>query len=502
MRTEPAPTSDRAPQGDILDTTAAGPAAIRGGALRVVGYAVGVLVTVVSAAILFRYLGVEATGRYVTVLTLVVIANGLVDLGLTMIAVRELAVRPPAEAHRLMRNVIGLRLALSCAGIVAAVGFAAIAGYPTEMVLGTAVAGVGMLAAAAQATLAADLMVRLRLGWLTVIELLRQTLVAIGIVILVVAGAELLPFFATLIPAGLVGLGLTVVLVRADAPVRPAFDLREWRTVLGQMLPYAAATALTTVYLRVAVILVSLQGTARETGLYGAAFRITEVLVLVPHLIVTTAFPIFARAARDDRERFAYAVQRMYEASLLFGAWVAAVLVAGAPFVIEVVAGSDFEPSAAVLRIQAAALLATFAGSSFLYALLTLHRHAVLLTLTGGAFVANVVLVLVLLPIGGIEMAAVATVVAEVGLLIGAGAAVSRAVPGLRIASAPAIRTLPALCGAAALALVPGAPAVLLGAAAALAFPLLALLCGAVPEEMAVEARRLVRRARVRPGRR
>jgi O-antigen/teichoic acid export membrane protein len=492
MRSEAPGLAGSKVEPDILDTTDAGPAAIRGGALRVAGYAAGVLVTVGSAAVLFRYLGVEAAGRYVTVLTLVVIASGIVDLGLTMIAVRELAVRPRAEARHLMRNVVGLRLALTCMGIAAAVGFAALAGYPTEMVLGTLVAGVGMLAAAAQGTLAADLMVRMRLGWLTAIELLRQTLVAVGIVVLVAAGAALLPFFATLIPAGVVALGLTVVLVRQDVPIRPAFDLREWRAILGQMLPYAAATALTTVYLRVAVILVSLQGTARETGYYGAAFRVTEVLLLVPNLIVSTAFPIFARAARDDRERFAYAVQRMYEAGLLLGAWLAAVLVVGAPFVIDVVAGGDFEPSVAVLRIQAAALLATFVGSSFLYALLTLKRHAVLLALTGGAFVVNVALVSVLLPIGGIEMAALATVIAEIGLLIGAGAAVRQAVPALRIASAPAIRTLPALGGTVALALIPGAPAVALAALAALLFPLLALLSGAVPEEIAVEARRLL----------
>jgi len=493
MRGEPEPTEaqERAP--DILDTAAAGSAAIRGGALRVAGYAAGVLVTVVSAAVLFRYLGVDDAGRYVTVLTLVVMASGLVDLGLTMIAVRELAVRPSSDARRFMRNVVGLRLTLTSVGIALAVGFAAVAGYPSAMVWGTLVAGVGMLMAAAQGTLAADLMVRMRLGWLTAIELLRQTLVALGIVILVVAGASLLPFFATLIPAGIVALGLTVVLVRADVPIRPAFDLREWWAVLGQMIPYAAATALTTVYLRVAVIIVSLQGTESQTGYYGAAFRITEVLLLVPNLIVSTAFPIFARAARDDRERFAYAVQRMYEAGLLLGGWLAAILIAAAPFVIEVVAGPDFGPSAAVLRIQAVALLATFVGSTFLYALLTLHRHAVLLVVTGGAFAVNVALVLLLLPTGGIEMAALATVIAELTLLVGAGFFVRRSVPGLRLASRTAVRMLPALAVAAGLALIPGVPAVLLGIVAALLYPALALLLGAVPEEIVVEVRQVVR---------
>lgn len=496
MRPTASVNSGSAPEADILDTAAAGPAAIRGGALRVAGYAAGVLVTVVSAAILFRYLGVEDAGRYVTVLTLVVMVTGLLDLGLTMVAVRELAVRPRVEAERFMRNVIGLRLAMTSVGVVAAVGFAAIVGYPAEMVWGTLVAGIGMMLAMVQATLAADLMVHMRFGWMTAIELLRQSLVALGIVILVVVGATLLPFFATLIPAGLVVVAMTVVLVRGDIPIGPSFDLREWWSIVLQMIPYAAATALTTVYLRVAVIIVSLQGTERETGYYGAAFRITEVLLLIPNLIVSSVFPIFARSARDDRERFAYAVQRMYEAGLLLGGWIAATLIAGASFAIDVVAGPEFRPSESVLQIQALALLATFVSATFLFALLTLHRHMVLLSVTGGAFAVNVVLVLVLLPLGGIDMAAVATVVAELTLLVGAGAFLRRDVPSLRFGSPTAIRTLPAFVVAATVALVPGVPAFALAALAAIAYPALALLLGAVPNEILVEARLVWNRLR------
>lgn len=494
MRSAASSNSGSARDTDILDTAAAGTAAIRGGALRVAGYAAGVLVTVVSAAVLFRYLGVDDAGRYVTVLTLVVMVTGLFDVGLTMIAVRELAVRPRAEALRFMRNVIGLRLTLTSAAVAVAVGFAAVAGYSSEMIWGTLVAGIGMLLAMVQATLAADLMVRMRLVWLTVIELLRQVLVAFGIVILAVAGATLLPFFATLIPAGLVVLVLTVVLVRGDIQTRPSFDVGEWWSILRQIVPYAAATALTSVYLRVAVIIVSLQGTERETGYYGVAFRITEVLLLVPNLIVSTAFPIFARAARDDRERFTYAVQRMYETGLLLGGWIASVLIAGAPFAIDVVAGSDFGPSADVLRIQALALLVTFVSATFLYALLTLHRHLVLLLVTGSAFVINVVLVTLLLPIGGIDMAALATVIAELTLLVGAGAFLRRDMPGLRVGSRTTVRALLVFGVTVAIAAIPGIPSLVLMVLAALAYPALALIAGAVPEEIVVEARRVLRR--------
>jgi len=60
----------------VLDTPDAGPAAIRGAGLRVVSYGAGTLLSVGSAALLFRHLGVSDSGRYVTVLSLVTIVAG------------------------------------------------------------------------------------------------------------------------------------------------------------------------------------------------------------------------------------------------------------------------------------------------------------------------------------------------------------------------------------------------------------------------------------------
>ena len=45
-----------------------------------------------------------------------------------------------------------------------------------------------------------------------------------------------------------------------------------------------------------------------QLGNFSASFRMIEVLTLVPGLVVGSAFPIFARAAKDDRERLGYAL--------------------------------------------------------------------------------------------------------------------------------------------------------------------------------------------------
>src|SRR3954471_6672778 len=122
-----APPADAEP--DILATGAAGGAAIRGGTLRAAGFVVNAVLGAVSAAFLFRHLGVADTGVYVTALSLVTIVGGMSDLGLTTLGIREVAVRAPEERRRLMADLLGMRLVFATAGVVVMLAFAVVVGY-------------------------------------------------------------------------------------------------------------------------------------------------------------------------------------------------------------------------------------------------------------------------------------------------------------------------------------------------------------------------------------
>jgi O-antigen/teichoic acid export membrane protein len=489
-------TGDR----DILDSSAAGPAAIRGGVLRLAGYGIGVAVTVVSAALLFRHLGVEDGGRYVTVMSMVLIVSGVLDFGLTAIGVRELSVLPAGEARALMRQLVGLRVVLSVVGVAVAVGFAAAAGYPGVMVAGTALAGIGTALVSLQSIASAVLTAELRLGWVAALELLRQVAVALCTVLFVVLGAELLAFLAIPLPAGIVVLAVTVFAVRGRVSFAPAFDRSAASRLLRDVLPFAAATALSAVYFRISMVMLSLVSTARETGYFGASFRVVETLLVIPNLLVGAGFPIFARAARDDRERLGYAVQRSFEACVVAGGWLALVLAVGAPFVIDVIAGAEFEPAANVLRLQAGALFVAFAGAAFGYGLLSLRRHRELLLLTGSALALNVVLVPVLGSAHGAEGAAAATLAAELLLTVGAAVTLGRIDPVLSPDPRVLLRIAPGLAAGALLGLLEGVPDAALMLAATVAYVGLGLAFRAVPDELLVELRAWSRRLRPRPS--
>ncbi len=469
---------------DLLDTDRAGAAAIRGGAMRVGGYGLAILLSVGSSALLFRHLGVVDSGHYVTILALVTLAGGITDAGLSAIGVRELATRDSAGRRSLMRSLGGLRLALTFLGVAIAVLFAVLVGYEHTLVLGTLIAGVGLSLQVLQDTYAITLTAQLRLSWVAGADLVRQAVMVAVILLLVLAGASLLPFYAATIPAGIVAVGLTAWLVRGAIPLLPSVHLAHWRGLLRETFAYAMATAVAAIYFRVAILIVSLVASSEQSGYFGVSFRVIEVLTVVPQLLVGATFPIFARAARDDHVRLRYAFGRTFDACLILGMGVGLILLVGAPLIIAVIAGPEFRPAEAVLSIQGLALVASFTGAVWGYALLSLHRHREVLICSLVSLLTTVVLTAALTASGGARGAATATVIAETLFSLMLGMSVFRAGvrPDISWSAVPRVAVAAGL-GAATLA-IPGIPDIVRVALALALYSGALLVLRAIPREI------------------
>ena len=442
--------SSVAAEADILATSAAGPAAVRGGAVRVAGYIVGSLLSVLSASLLFRHLGVREAGRYVTALSLVAIVGALSDLGLTAVGVREMSARPPSERWPLARDLLGLRIALTLLGGAAVIALAWVA-YPKALAFGVALASVGLLLQVTQDNFALPLLIGLRLGWMAALDFARQLLTIALTILLVLLGASLVPFLAISIPVGAVLLVATAWLVRGTRTLRPTFSPRRWRVFVGPMLPYTLAVAASALYFRLAILLVSALSNGTQLGYFGASFRVIEVLTLVPGLVVGSAFPIFARAAHNDHERLAYALGRVFEVTVIVGAWVAVSIAVGAPLAIAIVGGSKFAPAAPVLAAQGVGLGAMFVSLVWANALLSLSLYRLILVLNLSTLLVNALLVVALVPLDGARGAAIATAIAEIVAAIVQALAVVRSRPQLR----PSLRVVPYVALATAAGLLP-----------------------------------------------
>ncbi len=469
---------------DVLDSGEAGGRAIRGAGFRVAGYVASLLIALAAVPFMIRHLGAVDYGYYVTVSSIVFIIGGLTEAGLTALGVREYSTLEGADRDRFQRSLIGLRLVLTAVGIVVASALTWVTGAEREVVIGTLIAGLGLLVALSQQTYAIPLTAELRIGWVTILDVLKQTALTSCFLIAVLVGAGLNAFFWASVIAGLVMLVVTLALVRGHAPLIPSRDVTHWGRVLKETLPYAAAAAVGLIYFRIAVVLMSYVSSAEETGIFSAAFRIVEVVATLPLMLVLTVFPILARAARDDEQRLSYALQRVFEVSLIIGGLLAIGLAVAAPFAIEVVAGPGFEESVDVLRILSLALVTSFLAQTWSYGLLSLKRFGAILVVNCIAAAVAIGTTLALAGPWGANGAAVATVVAEAALCVAAAIALGRHSRAL----SPDLRIIPKVCLAAGLAIgvaiVVPAPAVVLAFLSGGVYLGVVLALRAVPPEL------------------
>jgi O-antigen/teichoic acid export membrane protein len=461
---ETPPNPDRA-AADPLSGPNAGGQAVRGGILRALGYVVGRLLALISAPLLLRHLGVADFGGYAAVTSLITIAALFSDAGLTIIGIREYAVRDEEGRERLMGAMLSLRLGFALCGALAATVFAVVAGYSNALVLGTALAGVGLVLFFVQQAFTVPLFAQMRLGFVTALELLRQALTAVFTVALVIVGASVTAFLAVSIPVGLIVAAVTLVSIRGHvATRRPGINMPEIRFLFREVLAIGGASILASLFYRIAIVVMSVMSTTTQTGYFAASYRVIEVIIPLPSLINSAAFPVLSRAATDSPRRLAQGVRQIFDINLILGCGGALLVWLGAAPIIAFLGGDAFKPAVSVLQIQAFAVVATFVFAGFSGALVAIRGQRGLFRAALVGCVLALVLSCLLVPIGGATGAAIAMTVSETVLAFAAGVALLRHRPQLRPRLTIVAKVLAALA--------PGVAAALMGLETELLLPL------------------------------
>ena len=156
------------------------------------------------------------------------IVAGITDAGLTAVGSREISVartaaRARPDPQQPARPPSGRGQPRRAA---AALGFTVVAGYEGVVIAGTAIGGVGVVLISAQSMLTVPIWVGLRIVSLTALEVLRNLLTLVGVAVLVLAGAGLLPFFGVQVAVAVVLIPVTLSWRGSGCDSREAYAAR------------------------------------------------------------------------------------------------------------------------------------------------------------------------------------------------------------------------------------------------------------------------------------
>jgi O-antigen/teichoic acid export membrane protein len=361
------------------------------------------------------------------------------------------------------------------------------------MVIGTAAAGAGLIAASLPVTATTVLYAELRFQAITALDLTRQLAVLGWIMAVVAIGGGLVSIFgAHILAAGATTL-LSFVILGHRAQIRPRLDSEEVRSFVVEAAPVALSQAVTSVYARGLVILMSVLTSARETGLFAASYRVVAILLAVPAITLSGAFPVLAHAGAEDERRLSSALARLAEAGLAVAILLTLLVAIGAKPLINLVGGQGYAGAVPVLRIQALMLVGAFLTQVWGYGFLAARREH--------ALVGFNLLAVLLLAVSGVPLivafgprgAALSAVIVETLLAVIAVTMPVLARPTLELDLVRVLRLFCAAGIAAIVALAVGLPEAGAAAVAGVIYVVLMFVFRAVPPGILYAMRVLAR---------
>jgi len=462
------------------------PAVVRNSAVLLAGTGASKALVFVSYLVLVRKLGAEDFGLYSLVFAWLAFFELLPDAGLDPLLVRE-TTRGESEAGRLLGDALLLRTLLALAALpLAALVFPRLAGDPRAVTL-VLLAALTWISSNRRPSLRSLFEVpyrnALRMGIPTLLGVLTEA-AHLAMLVPLVAAAGLAGAVAA---QGLAALPFAVVLAVLSARrLRPRLVPERARLagLFRRTVPLLGLLAANMVLSRIDVLMLQLLRDAREVGIYSAPVRLVEVANLLPILLMTSVYPLFAAAWPEDPARIDGLFRRSLRLLTAVLVPVVAVEVAFARPIVAALFGAEFADSAAVLPVLAITEVGLFADIVLNSRLLAERREHRNLQLLVAAAVTNVAANLVLIPARGAVGAAEATLLAY-AVRVAAALLPADTRPAGRAALASVLPAVAA--GAAALGLAAGSrlaplPAAVVGAAAYVA--LLAAFGGLRPREI------------------
>lgn len=445
---------------------------------QMIGKAIHLVLNVVASIALIRYLQPDGYGEYVFVFSFAALFGLVSDFGLAKVAVRDM-VREPRSAGAVLGTAIAGRLILAAISFVAAQIVLVVLGVSAELRMAIAIVSL-LFITEAMLSVTAVFQMRLAMQYEALVSVVIQAVDTALILVLISAGAGLFVIVAAPVASGLVGIAVAYTIARRRFLVRLSVELSRLPQLLIEAAPVGLTLVLAVIYLRIDSVLLGLLAGPHDVGLYGAAFKPIEYLLLASAIVINTLFPLLARWYRRDAERFASLYWRGTDVLLAFALPIPIILIAFAEPIVATFYAPSFLPAALPLRLLGIALVLMILSAWQGFALLAAGRQRVTVAYDVVGLALNLTLNFVLIPRFGYVGAAIAALGTAAFVNVAASLLTWRLLPVHR--GGPRLVPLVATNGLFAVLLVAaaiaGAPwwASLLASSAA--YPLLLIACG------------------------
>ena len=158
--------------------------------------------------------------------------------------------------------------------------------------------------------------------------------------------------------------------------IKLIFDFNLWKEIFSQAWPVALSLIFNLVYFRMDTIVLSLYRLPLEVGIYGATYRVLEVLIMFPPMFIGLVLPQLSQAwLEKNLERFKNIFQKSFDFLVMVAVPLLFATLILADRIMVFVAGSEFIASGQVLRIIILATSILFVAELFKQTIVAIEKQ-------------------------------------------------------------------------------------------------------------------------------
>ncbi len=380
--------------------------------------------SVISKGVLFawyivlaRSLGADHYGIYGTVSSFIAIGTALVNFGMGPIMIRDIA-RTPALAGKYLAATLFMQTLLALLAYVLVTGASVLTGYPTDIQAFLALAGISLMVDILGNMTNDVLLAQERMLASSVVSIL-HILLLVGLAALaLVSGWGLLGVYAATLLAGAArSAALWLLVLRGGVRLQLPLDRTVARVLLVNGAPLAISAFLALAYQHADKLMTTRLMSTVETGYLSAAFVVIfGVVEMLNTTVLIAVYPMMSRF-HDAGETFGFIVGKLSFFTLLVSLPLALTLSIFSSALIVPLLGSNYLPTADVLRILIWYALVSMLVNVLAQGMIVQNRQRRLLTIRAAGLAANITMnALLIIPLG-IFGAALASFLAELLVL-------------------------------------------------------------------------------------
>lgn len=283
------------------------------------GRIAGAIIAILSTRLITEALGVAGYGRYTTIFAYITFFGAIADFGFFWYLVREVA-KDKANAEKITANVITLRLIFAVAVLLIGTAIAmSIPRYDSEIQIGIILLAASMLWVTLSNTLIGVFQANERMDYPVINEIIGR-LTTLGLTWYAVRqGWGLMPIVYAALIGGFVIFLLNYILVHRYVKIRLGFDFHLWKQIMRENTTLGINVLLGIVYFKIDAVILSAMKPSLDVGIYGAAYKVLEILLAFPAMFMGAVFPSLAKVIDSDKEQTANILQKAFDMLAIAG---------------------------------------------------------------------------------------------------------------------------------------------------------------------------------------